>query len=96
MEGGTTFHFTDEPVETVLERAVEAASGQDVLIGGGASTIQQYLRAGLIDELSLVIVPLLAGSGERLLDNLSGALESYQVTELISSPRATHAHLARR
>ncbi|MDX6248128.1 MAG: hypothetical protein QOF10_1488 [Kribbellaceae bacterium] len=96
MEGGTTFHFTDEPVETVLERAVEAAAGQDVLIGGGASTIQQYLRAGLIDELSLVIVPLLAGSGERLLDNLNGALDSYQVTELISSPRATHAHLARR
>jgi dihydrofolate reductase len=96
MEGGTTFHFTDEPVETVLERAREAAAGKDVLIGGGPATVQQYLRAGLIDELSLVVVPLLAGRGERLLDNLGDALENYRVTELISSPAANHAWIVRR
>lgn len=96
MEGGTTFHFTNEPVEKVLERAFEAAAGQDVVIGGGAATIQQYLRAGLIDELNLVIVPILAGAGERLFDNLGDALTKYRVAEQISSPAATHVRLTRR
>jgi dihydrofolate reductase len=96
MEGGTTFHFTDEPVEVVRERALEAAGGQDVVLGGGASTIQQYLRAGLIDELDIVVVPLLAGAGERLFDNVADALRNYQVTETVSSPAATHFHLNRR
>jgi dihydrofolate reductase len=70
MAGGTTFHCTDEPVETVLRRASEAADGKDVRIGGGAAVIQQYLRAQLIDEMHLVIAPLLIARGERLLDNL--------------------------
>jgi dihydrofolate reductase len=96
MEGGTTFHFTDEPVERVLERATEAADGQDVLIAGGAATIQQYLRAGLIDELNLVVVPILAGAGERLFDNLQGALDKYRVAEQVSSPTVTHVRLVRR
>ncbi|SRR6266508_1466422 len=96
MEGGTTFHFTDEPVEVVLERAMEAAGGQDVVIGGGASTVQQYLRAGLIDELNIAIAPVLAGAGERLFDNVADALRNYQVTEMVSSPAATHFRLNRR
>ena len=96
MEGGTTFHFTDEPVEVVLERAMEAAGGQDVVIGGGASTVQQYLRAGLIDELNIAIAPVLAGAGERLFDNVADALRNYQVTEMVSSPAATHYRLNRR
>jgi dihydrofolate reductase len=96
MEGGTTFHFSDEPVEVVLEQAFKAAGGQDVLIGGGPATIQQYLRAGLIDELNLVIVPLLAGGGERLFDNVGDALAQYEVTEVTSTPKATHARLIRR
>ncbi|MER5252162.1 dihydrofolate reductase family protein [Streptomyces sp. NPDC002855] len=96
MEGGTTFHFTDEPVETVLARAFEAAGGRDVRIGGGPATVQQYLRARLIDELHLVVVPLLVGRGERLLDNVADGLDGYQVTELVSSAAATHAHLTRR
>ncbi|MEV3861313.1 dihydrofolate reductase family protein [Streptomyces sp. NPDC050095] len=95
-DGGTTFHFTDEPLETVLRRAHEAADGRDVRLGGGAATIQQYLRAGLVDELHLVIVPLLAGSGERLLDNVADGVAGYRVTELVSSPAATHAVLTRR
>jgi dihydrofolate reductase len=96
MEGGTTFHFTDEPVEVVLERAKQAAGGRDVVVVGGPATIQQYLRAGLIDELNLAIVPLLAGAGERLFDNLEDLDAKYQVTELVSSPKATHARLVRR
>ncbi|MFD5624809.1 MULTISPECIES: dihydrofolate reductase family protein [unclassified Streptomyces] len=96
MEGGTTFHFTDESVETVLERAFKAADGRDVRLGGGASTVQQYLRAGLVDELHLAIVPALLGKGERLLDNLDDGIDGYRVAELVSSPAATHALLVRR
>ncbi|MFB6673674.1 dihydrofolate reductase family protein [Streptomyces sp. NPDC056390] len=96
MKGGTDFHFTDEPVETVLARAYEAADGKDVRIGGGPATIQQYLRAGLVDELHLAIVPLLVGKGERLLDNLGDGVDGYEVVELVSSPAVTHARLVRR
>ncbi|MET7931420.1 dihydrofolate reductase family protein [Streptomyces sp. NPDC005349] len=96
MKGGTDFHFTDEPVEAVLARAYEAANGKDVRIGGGPATIQQYLRAGLVDELHLAIVPLLVGKGERLLDNLGEGVAGYEVVELVSSPAATHARLVRR
>ncbi|MEU4603965.1 dihydrofolate reductase family protein [Kribbella sp. NPDC023972] len=96
MEGGTTFHFTDEPVEVVLERAMSAANGRDVVIAGGASTVQQYLRAGLIDELCIVVAPLLAGAGERLFDNVADALGNYQVTEMVSSPAVTHITVSRR
>jgi dihydrofolate reductase len=96
MEGGTTFHFTDEPVDVVLERALKAANGQDVIIGGGASTIQQYLRAGLIDEMRILIAPILAGAGERLFDNVTEALGNYKVAKMVSSPKATHLHIVRR
>ncbi|MGW7071060.1 dihydrofolate reductase family protein [Streptomyces sp. NPDC054855] len=96
MEGGTTFHFTDEPVETVLARAFEAAAGRDVRIGGGSAVVQQYLRARLIDELHLVVVPLLVGRGERLLDDVADGIDGYRVTDLVSSAAATHAHLVRR
>ncbi|GAA0954760.1 dihydrofolate reductase family protein [Kribbella koreensis] len=96
MEGGTTFYFTDEPPAKVLARAFEAANGQDVIIGGGATTVQQYLRAGLIDELNLVVAPILAGAGIRLFDNLEGALTQYRVAEQVSSPAATHVQLVRR
>jgi dihydrofolate reductase len=96
MEGGTTFHFTDEPVEVVRERALEAAGGKDVCVGGGSATVQQYLRAGLIDELSLVVVPLLAGSGERLFDNVGNLPENYRVDEVVSTPKTTHVRVVRR
>ncbi|MGW7266079.1 dihydrofolate reductase family protein [Streptomyces sp. NPDC054842] len=96
MKGGTTFHFTDESVHTVLERAFEAAGGRDVRVGGGAATVQQYLRAGLIDELHLAVVPLLVGRGERLLDNVADAIGDYRVAETAASPAATHALLVRR
>lgn len=94
MQGGTTFHFVDDPIEAVLERAFDAADGQDVKIGGGAATIQQYLRAALIDELHVVIVPILLGGGERLFDHLGGTV-GYDVTEFVTSPSAAHARLTR-
>ncbi|MFG3053442.1 dihydrofolate reductase family protein [Kitasatospora sp. NPDC048239] len=96
MAGGTTFHFTDEPIETVLDRAFEAAKGRDVRLGGGVATVQRYLRAGLVDELHLAVVPLLAGRGERLLDNLGEGVEGYRVAEMTASPAAVHARLVRR
>ncbi|MDC7335300.1 dihydrofolate reductase family protein [Streptomyces lydicus] len=96
MAGGTTFHFTDEPLGTVLRRAFDAADGKDVRLGGGPATIQQYVRAGLVDELHLAIVPLLVGRGERLLDHVAEGIEGYRVAEMVSSPAATHARLVRR
>ena len=96
MEGGTTFHFTDDPVEVVLEQALKAADGQDVLIAGGASTVQQYLRAGLIDELHIVVAPILAGAGERLFDNVADALGNYKVSKTATSAKATHIEIVRR
>src|SRR6187551_1423953 len=70
MEGGTTFHFVTGGIEEALKRAKQAAGPKDVRIGGGADTIRQYLRAGLIDELHIAISPLLLGSGEHLFSGL--------------------------
>jgi dihydrofolate reductase len=72
MEGGTTFHFVTDGIEAALERAREAAGDGEVGIMGGATTVRQYLDAGLIDELRLHLVPRVLGSGERLFDDLSG------------------------
>jgi dihydrofolate reductase len=72
MQGGTTFHFVDDGIEASLARALDAADGRDVRLGGGAATVQQYLRAGLVDEMHFVIVPILLGSGERLFDHFDG------------------------
>jgi dihydrofolate reductase len=95
MEGGTTFHFVDEGIDVALERAFDAANGSDVRVGGGAATIQQYLRAGLVDEMHLAIVPILLGSGERLFDHLDGGPPGYQRIEMVSSPAVVHVTLAR-
>jgi dihydrofolate reductase len=72
MEGGTTFHFVTDGIEAALERAREAAGDGEVGIMGGATTVRQYLDAGLVDELRLHLVPLVLGSGERLFDDLTG------------------------
>ena len=90
MDGGTTFHFVTDGIERALERAIEAADGRDVSLGGGADTAQQYLRARLIDELEVHLVPLLLGSGTRLFDNLNGGPVGYACTGLVSSPAAAH------
>ena len=70
MQGGTTFHFVADGIESALAQAKRAAGGKDVMLGGGASTIQQYLAAGLLDELEIHVVPLMLGGGARLLDHV--------------------------
>jgi dihydrofolate reductase len=95
MEGGTTFHFVDDDIEAVLKRAFDAASGKDVRLGGGAATIQQYLNAGLVDEMHVAIVPLLLGGGERLFDRLDGGPKGYRCTEYVGSDAVAHFRLAR-
>lgn len=94
MKGGTTFHFVDDPIEAVLAQAFDAARGQDVRLGGGVATVQQYLRAGLVDDLHLAIVPVLLGRGERLFEHLDGGPSGYECVELVSSPRVAHVRLA--
>jgi dihydrofolate reductase len=94
MHGGTTFHFVTNGIESALDQARAAADGADVRIGGGPSTIQQYLRAGLVDELHVAIVPVLLGRGERLLDDLGSALDGYDV-EFTSTPAALHVRITR-
>ena len=96
MQGGTTFNFVNDGIEAALERAFEAADGRDVRLGGGVATIQQCLRAGLIDEMHVAIVPVLLGSGERLFDNLDGSATGYECVELVSSPAVVHARFVRR
>ncbi len=95
MRGGTTFNFVTDGIEAALERAFEAAGGRDVRLGGGVATIQQYLRARLIDEMHLAIVPILLGSGERLFDHLDGGPEGYECVEFVGSPAVAHVRFAR-
>lgn len=97
MEGGTTFHFVTDGIAAALERALEAADGEDVRVGGGASTVRQYLRAGLIDEMHLAIVPVLLGDGERLFGGVGPDLPSgYECVEFAFSEAVAHARIARR
>jgi dihydrofolate reductase len=90
MEGGTTFHFVTDGIERALERAREAANGQDVRLWGGAQVIQQYLAAGLLDELELHVVPLLLGDGARLFDNLGAADVRLEQVRAREAPGVTH------
>ncbi len=95
MEGGTTFNFVTDGIESALSQAFAAAGDQDVRLGGGPSTVQQYLKAGLVDELHVAIVPIFLGAGERLFDHLDGGPFGYECVELVSSPSVTHARFVR-
>lgn len=90
MQGSTTFHFVTGGIEAALERAREAAAGKDVRIGGGVSTIRQYLQANLIDEMHLVVSPLLLGAGEALFTGIDTAKLGFRCTEHVPLPNATH------
>ncbi len=94
MQGGTTFHFVTDGIEAALERAMDAAGGRDVSLGGGASAARQYMRAGLLDEIEVHVVPKLLGAGERLFDDDTGGAQSrYEVERFVSSPAAGHYRL---
>jgi dihydrofolate reductase len=95
MEGGTVFHFVTDGIHTALERAIEAAGGQDVRLGGGVATIQQYLREGLVDEMHLAIAPVLLGSGQHLFGNLDLPRLGCRCTEHVATANATHIVLTK-
>ena len=95
MAGGTEFHFITEGIHAALEQARLAAGGRDVRVGGGVSTIRQYLQAGLIDELHLAMRPVLLGSGEPLLQDLDLRALGYECTKSLAGERATHLFLRR-
>jgi dihydrofolate reductase len=90
MEGGTTFHFVTDGIHAALQRAVEAAGGKDVRLGGGVATIRQYLNAGLIDEMHLAISPVLLGHGEHLLGGIDVVKLRYECTEHAATSQAMH------
>jgi len=95
MEGGTTFHFMDASPAEALEAARAAANGQDVRLGGGATTVREFLAAGLVDQMHTAIVPILLGRGVRLWDGLE-AIEANYVIEAIASPSGvTHVTFTR-
>jgi dihydrofolate reductase len=88
MQGGTTFHFVTDGIESALKQAQAAAGDKPVAIAGGATTVRQYLAAGLVDELVLHVVPVVLGDGERLWDGLGGL--AAEPAEVIASPTVTH------
>lgn len=90
MEGGTTFYFVTDGIESVLKQAKDAAKGKDVRIGGGVSTIRQYLQAKLIDELQFSFSPVLLGEGENVFAGINFAKLGYAPVKTIASEKATH------
>jgi dihydrofolate reductase len=90
MEGGTTFHFVNEGIDSALEQAKAAAAGKDVALGGGATAVQQYLAAGLLDETLISVVPVFLGGGERLFDNVGDAKPKLEQVQVVGAPRVTH------
>ncbi len=96
MAGGTTFHFVTDGIQAALKRAKQSADGQDVRLGGGVATIQQYLRARLVDEMHLAIAPTLLGSGEPLFAALDAVALGYRCSEHVPTANATHIVLTRK
>jgi dihydrofolate reductase len=94
MQGGTTFHFVTDGIESALEQARTAAGPKGISLGGGASVAQQYLAAGLLDEIVVSIVPLLLGGGARLFENIGDA--KLEQVESVEAPGVTHIRYARR
>lgn len=95
MEGGTTFHFIDKGIESALEEARKVAQGKDIVIGGGVSTIRQFLQAGYIDELEISLAPVFLGSGENLFSGIDLVKLGYSKIERIVGEEATHFVITR-
>jgi dihydrofolate reductase len=96
MKGGTEFRFVTEGIESALKQARAAAAGRDIRLGGGVSAIRQYLRARLIDELHLVIRPVVLGTGEHLLNGIDLRALGYECTKSVAGERATHVFLEKK
>jgi len=96
MAGGTEFRFVTEGIHVALEQAKAAAGGGDVRLGGGAATIREYLRAGLVDELHLAVRPVLLGAGEALFEGLDMRALGYECSKYVAGERAAHMFLRRR
>jgi len=94
MEGGTTFYFVTEGIESAIAQAKEVAGDQDVSVAGGAATLQQAIGAGLLDELLVSQSPILLGGGERLIDELPAGAASFELTEVVEGPDALHLFYA--
>jgi dihydrofolate reductase len=95
MEGGTTFHFRSAAIEDVLAEATEAAAGQDVRVGGGLGTARDFLRAGLVDQLHLMVAPIVLGRGARLWDDLPGLDLTHKVTTEVAESGTLHVTFTR-
>ncbi len=95
MEGGTTFHFVTEGIHAALRRAKEAANGMDIRLCGGVSTIRQYLKEALVDELHIAIAPILLGTGAHLFDGIDLVKLGYKCVQTTPSGRATHIIIAK-
>jgi dihydrofolate reductase len=95
LEGGTTFTFVTDGIEAALEQAHRGARGMDVSLAGGAKTAQQYLAAGLVDEMEINLVPTLLGEGERLFDGVGSDLHGLALARTVATPRVTHLKFVR-
>ena len=96
LDGGTTFTFVTNGIEAALEQARRAAGGKDVSLAGGAKAAQQYLAAGLVDEMEISLAPTLLGSGERLFETIGDDLHGLELVRTIVAPQATHLKFAKR
>jgi dihydrofolate reductase len=96
MEGGTVFHFVTDGIQSALEQAVAAAGDKDIRLGGGVSTIRQYLEAGLVDEMHIAIAPVLLGSGEHLLNGIDLPALGYHISEHVPTASASHVVFSKR
>jgi dihydrofolate reductase len=96
LEGGTTFTFVTNGIAAALEQARRAAGGKDVALAGGASAAQQYLAAGLVDEMEISLVPTLLGRGERLFAGVGDDLHGLELVRTVAAPAVTHLKFARR
>lgn len=95
-EGGTTFTFVTDGIEPALEQARRAAGGKDVALAGGARAAQQYLAAGLVDEMEISLVPILLGGGERLFDSVGNDLHGLELVRTVAAPGVTHLKFVKR
>jgi len=96
LEGGTTFTFVTDGIEAALQQARQAAGGEDVSLAGGAKAAQEYLAAGLVDEMEINLVPALLGSGERLFAGVGDDLHGLELVRTVAAPSVTHLKFARR